>query len=89
MTPGAFAILALLGAVACGVAAWVAFHVRRETLRRRQVVRVRAALAGKTTVAELRQRCGADPMPLLPSPRPAAGAPDPAAGRGSTAVCAA
>ncbi|MFD9703861.1 hypothetical protein [Lentzea sp. NPDC059081] len=81
---GAVVILGLLASVAVGTALWVAHHVRREVLRRRQVERVRAALAGRSTVAELRERCGADLMPLFPSPRPAVGAPDPAAGRGST-----
>jgi hypothetical protein len=30
---------------------WLGYHVRRETLRRSQVARVRAVLAGKTSVA--------------------------------------
>ncbi|AXX28493.1 hypothetical protein APASM_1128 [Actinosynnema pretiosum subsp. pretiosum] len=34
-------------------------------------------------MAELRQRCGADSLPLLPTPRTAVGDPDPAAERGS------
>ena len=78
------AILVLLGAVACGVVTWVAFHVRREMLRRRQVARVRAALASRISVAELRARCGADSLARFPTPRAEVGDPDPVAGRGST-----
>ncbi|WP_090071107.1 hypothetical protein [Lentzea flaviverrucosa] len=76
-------ILALLGAVAVATCVWCGHHVRRETLRRRQVDRVRAALAGKTSVAELRERCGADSLARFPAPRAAVTAPDPAAARGS------
>ncbi|RDI35390.1 hypothetical protein [Lentzea flaviverrucosa] len=86
---GAIAIVMLLGAVTIGSFCWLGHHVRRETRRRRQVNRVRAALAGRTTLAELRSRCGADPLPSFPSPRPATGAPDPVAVRGSTPVRAA
>lgn len=71
-------ILALLGVVALSAVAWCAFHVRREVLRRRQVARVRAALEPRTTVAELRERCGADLLPRYPTPTVAAGGPDPA-----------
>lgn len=80
---GAIAIVMLLGAVALGVICWLGHHVRRETLRRRQVDRVRAALAGRTTVAELRARCGADSLARYPTPRAAVTAPDPAVARGS------
>ncbi|MBM7861798.1 hypothetical protein [Lentzea nigeriaca] len=82
---GEIAIVMMLGAVVVGLVCWLAFHVHREMRRRRQVERVRAALAGKTSVAEPRARCGADPLPRFPSPRTAVGAPDPAAERGSTA----
>ncbi|NGY63413.1 hypothetical protein G7043_31270 [Lentzea sp. NEAU-D13] len=81
---GAIAIVMLLGAVAIGLICWLGHHVHRETLRRRQVARVRAALAGHTSVAELRERCGADEMPRYPTPSGAAGDPDPAALDGST-----
>ncbi|MEU3649784.1 hypothetical protein AB0E59_40885 [Lentzea sp. NPDC034063] len=80
---GAIAIVTMLGAVAVGLVCWLGHHVRRETLRRRQADRVRAALAGRISVAELRERCGADSLPLLPTPRTAVGDPDPAAERGS------
>ena len=77
-------ILALLAAVAVGTVLWVAHHVRRETLRRRQVACVRTAVAGRMSVAELRERCGADEMPSYPTPSRACGDPDPAALDGST-----
>jgi hypothetical protein len=38
-------MLAVMGVVAVGVVIWLVHHVRREVLRRRQVARVRAALA--------------------------------------------
>lgn len=79
-------ILALLGTVAWGVVAWMVFHVHRETLRRRQVARVRAAVAGNLSVADLRERCGADEMPRYPTPSRAVGDPDPAAPDGSTSA---
>lgn len=65
---GAIGILVLLGAVVLGVVLWVAHHVRREAIRRRQVERVRAALEPQPTVAELRERCGADVLPRYPTP---------------------
>lgn len=82
----ALLILALLGIVAAGTVGWVAHHVRRELLRRRQVARVRAALAapGRISVAELRARCGADGLKRYPTPGRAAGVPDPTALPGST-----
>lgn len=58
-------ILALLGTVAVAACVWCGHHARRELARRRQVARVRAALAGNTSVAELRARCGADSMPFF------------------------
>ncbi|SES37479.1 hypothetical protein SAMN05216188_1444 [Lentzea xinjiangensis] len=79
-------ILMALGAVVVGLVGWLGQHVGRQTQRRRQVDKVRAALAGRVTVDELRTRCGADSLPLLPTPRPATGTPDPAGERGCT-VC--
>ena len=61
------AILTLLGAVALGTVMWVACHVRREVLRRRQVARIRAVLAERVSVAELRERCAADDLPRHPT----------------------
>ncbi|MDX3656246.1 hypothetical protein PV646_02900 [Streptomyces sp. ID05-26A] len=82
---GAIAIVTMLGAVAVGLVCWLGHHVRRETLRRRQADRVRAALAGRISVAELRQRCGADKAPRYPTPSRAASDPDLAALDGSIA----
>jgi hypothetical protein len=82
---GQIAIVTLLGAVAVGLVCWLAYHVRREVMRRRRVARVRAAVAGNLSVAELRARCGADEMPRYPTPSRAAGDPDLAAPGGSTA----
>jgi hypothetical protein len=73
MTPGAFAILALLGAVAVGIVCWLGHHVHREAIRRGQVARVRTALKPRLTVAELRERCRADELPHYPTPTGAAG----------------
>lgn len=73
---GAIAIVTLLGAVAVGVLCWLVHHIRREVLRRRQVVRVRATLAGRVSVAELRERCDADSLPRYPTPSGAASDPD-------------
>lgn len=50
-------ILIVLGAVALGAVVWVAWHVRREVLRRDQASRVRVALAHRVPVAELVERC--------------------------------
>ncbi|GLZ29380.1 hypothetical protein Lesp02_15700 [Lentzea sp. NBRC 105346] len=83
MTPGAFAILAVLGAVVVGIVCWLGYQVRREAIRRRQVTRVRAAVEPRPTVAELRERCGADTLPRYPTPTVAAGDPDLAASVGS------
>lgn len=77
-------VLAVLGAVAVGVVWWLGLHVRREVLRRRQVARVRAVLEPRTTVAELRERCGADLLPRYPTPPVTAGDPHPAATGGPT-----
>jgi hypothetical protein len=81
---GVIAILVLLGAVAVGVVLWVAHHVRRESLRRRQVARVRAAVACHVSVAELRERCGADSLARYPTPSRAASDPALTALDGST-----
>ncbi|WP_157621627.1 hypothetical protein [Saccharothrix sp. NRRL B-16348] len=78
-------VLAVVGAVAVGVVWWLALHVRREVLRRRQVARMRATLEARTTVAELRERCGADKLPRYPTPTVAAGGPGPAVTVGPTA----
>ncbi|WP_394613121.1 hypothetical protein JNUCC0626_24580 [Lentzea sp. JNUCC 0626] len=80
---GTLIIVCLLGVVALVTIVWVGHHVRLEQQRRRQVARVRVDLAGSVSVTELRQRCGADSLPLLPTPRTAVGDPDPAAERGS------
>lgn len=82
---GAIAIVTMLGAVAVGLVCWLGHHVHVETLRRRQADRVRAALAGRISVAELRQRCGADNAPRYPTPSRAASDPDLAALDGSIA----
>jgi hypothetical protein len=78
-------IVCLLGVVALGTIVWAGHHVRLEQQRQRQVARVRAALAGRVSVAELRQRCGADEMPSYPTPSRAVADPDPAALDGPTA----
>lgn len=61
-------VIGVIGAVALGVVGWLAHHVRRELQRRRQVARVRAAVAGHVSVAELRKRCGADSLARYPTP---------------------
>jgi hypothetical protein len=64
---GTLAILIMFGAVVIGLIGWLAHHVRREMLRRRQVARIRAAVDGRVSVAELRARCGADSLPRYPA----------------------
>ncbi|MFD5831018.1 hypothetical protein [Lentzea sp. NPDC060358] len=81
---GTVIIMCLLGVVALLTIVWVGHHVRVEQQRRCQVARVRAALAGRVSVAELRRRCGADEMPSFPTPSRAVADPDPAALDGST-----
>lgn len=61
-------VIAILGTVAFGVIGWCGHHVRREHIRRRQVKRVRAAVEGRVSVAELRDRYAADTMPYYPAP---------------------
>ena len=64
---GTLAILIMFGAVVVGLIWWLAHHVRRETLRRRQVARIRAAVDDRVSVAELRARCGADSLLRYPA----------------------
>ncbi|MEO6085988.1 MAG: hypothetical protein ABIQ18_23045 [Umezawaea sp.] len=87
MPSGVLVILVLMATVVVVLVAWLVHHVRRELLRRRQVARVRAALAapGRVSVAELRARCGADTLRRYPTPSGTAGVPDPAVPLGSTA----
>jgi hypothetical protein len=66
------AVLVVMGAVVVTVLAWLAFRVRREALRRRQVVNVRHRLDPRPTVAELRARCGAERLPRYPRASPPA-----------------
>lgn len=81
-------VVILLGVVALLAVGWCALHARREVLRRRQVARVRAALEPRTTVAELRERCGADELPRYPTPAGAGGTPDTSAPAGPTPAAA-
>jgi hypothetical protein len=62
-------VLAVMGAVALGVVGWLVHHARCEFLRRRQVLRVRTAIAanGRVSVAELRRRCEADSLARYPT----------------------
>ena len=71
MDLGQMSVLAVMGAVVVTVLVWLVFRVRREALRRRQVVNVRHRLDHRPTVAELRARCGAERLaryPRVPSP---------------------
>jgi hypothetical protein len=61
-------VLMFVGAVALLCVLWCAHHVRREYQRRRRVDAVRMALAGRVSVAELRERCDADRLPRYPTP---------------------
>lgn len=65
-------VLAVMGAVVVTLLVWLAFRVRREALRRRQVVNVRHRLDHRLTVAELRARCGAERLPRYPRVSPPA-----------------
>jgi len=61
-------LLIVIGMAVLGLLTWTGLRVRRGAIRRSQVARVRMALDGRVTVAELRARCGADELARYPSP---------------------